>query len=161
MKIFKLAIKVILGLAIAVGLLSVFMAILSRFVKRPANLGVANGKLAACPNSPNCVSTQSADPVHQINPLPYTTTPAEAQAKLVGIIRSMERAEVIHEEPGYIYAEFRTKGMGYVDDVEFAFDPETQVIHFRSSARLPYSDWGVNRKRMEAIRTAFTEMPGE
>jgi uncharacterized protein (DUF1499 family) len=76
-------------------------------------------------------------------------------SSIVDIIRSMERAEVISEEPGYIYAEFRTKGMGYVDDVEFSFDPEAQVIHFRSSARLPYSDWGVNRKRMELIREAY------
>lgn len=71
------------------------------------------------------------------------------------IIRSMGRAEVISEEPGYIYAEFSTKGMGCVDDGEFNFDLEPQVIHFRSSARLPYFDWGVNRKPMELIREAY------
>ena len=124
MKIFKLAIKVILGLAFAVGLLSVFMAILSRFVKRPANLGVDEWEVGGhVPIHPTACRRKVQIPVHQINPLAYTTTPAEAQAKLVGIIRSMERAEIIHEEPGYIYAEFRTKGMGYVDDVEFAHRP--------------------------------------
>ena len=45
--------------------------------------------------------------------------------------------------------------MGYVDDVEFTFDETAQVIHFRSSSRLPYWDWGVNRERMEEIRAAF------
>ena len=72
----------------------------------------------------------------------------------------MERAEVIDVKPDYIYAEFRTKGMGYVDDVEFYIDPKTQIIHFRSAARLPYSDWGVNRNRMEEIRKAFVSEAG-
>jgi uncharacterized protein (DUF1499 family) len=156
MAIFMQFVKVIAGLGMAIAGLSVFMAILSRFVKRPTNLGVKDGKLAPCANMPNCVSTQTVDPRHQIEPLHYSTSQSEAQATLSEVVRSMERAEIITEEPGYIYAEFRTKGMGYVDDVEFAFDPETQIIHFRSSSRLPYSDWGVNRRRMEQIRAAYT-----
>ena len=63
--------------------------------------------------------------------------------------------QIITDDPTYVYAEFRTKGIGYVDDVELYLDQEASVIHFRSSARLPYFDWGVNRKRMEEIRTAF------
>ena len=62
---------------------------------------------------------------------------------------------MITEESVYIHTEFRTKGIGYVDDVEFYFDEDTQTIHFRSSARLPYYDWNVNRDRMEHIRSAF------
>ncbi|MDF1512541.1 MAG: DUF1499 domain-containing protein [Anaerolineae bacterium] len=131
------------------------MAILSRFIKRPANLGVTDGKLAPCPNSPNCVSTQSDDPRHQIEVITYEGSSEKAQDTLADIIRTMERTEIIHEEPGYILAEFRTKGMGYVDDVEFSIDAEAKIIHFRSSARLPYSDWGVNRNRMEQIRSLF------
>jgi uncharacterized protein (DUF1499 family) len=67
----------------------------------------------------------------------------------------MERTQIIRDDPTYVHAEFRTEGFGYVDDVEFALDQEAGVIHFRSSARLPYYDWGVNRKRMEDIRAAF------
>ena len=107
---------------------------------------------------PNCVSTQSEDPRHKIAPIPYNTSAEQAQTTLGAILHTMERAEVITEEPGYIATEFRTKGMGYVDDVEFYIDPDAHVIHFRSSARLPYSDWGVNRKRMEAIRKIFIEL---
>ena len=155
MQIFVLFIQIIAGLGIGIGLLSIFMAILSRFVKRPANLGVKNGKLAPCPNMPNCVSTESKDPRHQIDPISHQTTSTKAQSILVDVIKAMERTEIIVNEPGYLYVEFRTKGMGYVDDVEFALDREAQVIHFRSSSRLPYSDWGVNSKRMEVIRKAF------
>ncbi len=41
----------------------------------------------------------------------------------------------------------------FVDDVELYCDGK--VIRVRSSSRLGYSDLGVNRKRVEAIRKAF------
>ena len=151
----EFVIRFVIGVAVAAVGITAILAILARVVKSPANLGVRDGKLAPCPNSPNCVSTQSQDPRHQIDPIPYTTSPAEAKAALLRIVRSMERSKIITDDPTYVHAEFRTKGIGYVDDVELYFDQEAQVIHFRSSARLPYFDWGVNRKRMEEIRAAF------
>jgi uncharacterized protein (DUF1499 family) len=154
----KLMIRLVIGVGVMVVVLTAIMAILARVVKSPADLGVKDGKLAACPNSPNCVSTQSQDPRHQIAPIPYKMSLAMARDNLIHIIRSMERSTIITEDPTYIHAEFRTKGIGYVDDVEFYLDEEAQVIHFRSSARLPYYDFEVNRKRMEAIRTAFIAM---
>jgi uncharacterized protein (DUF1499 family) len=151
----EFVIRFVIGVGVAAVGITAILAILARVVKSPANLGVRDGKLAPCPNSPNCVSTQSQDPRHQIDPIPYTTSPAEAKATLLHIIRSMERSKIITDDPTYVHAEFRTKGIGYVDDVELYFDQEAQVIHFRSSARLPYWDWGVNGKRMEGIRAAF------
>jgi uncharacterized protein (DUF1499 family) len=147
--------RFVIGIGAIAAIATAVMAILARVVKAPANLGVNNGRLAPCPNSPNCVSTQSQDPRHQIDPIPFTTSVAEARTTLLQIIRSMERTRVIVNDPTYIRAEFRTKGIGYVDDVELYLDQEAGVIHFRSSARLPYWDWGFNRKRMEQIRAAF------
>jgi uncharacterized protein (DUF1499 family) len=135
--------------------ITAILAILARVIKSPANLGVREGKLAPCPNSPNCVSTQSEDPRHQIDPIPYTTSLTETKEALLQVIRSMDRTKIVTEASSYIHAEFRTKGIGYVDDVEFFLDEQARIIHFRSSARLPYYDWDVNRKRMEAIRVAF------
>ena len=125
--------------------------------KRPDGLGVTDGKLAPCPASPNCVSTQSADERHRMQPIPYTTSAEEARKRIVQIIRSMERTRIVTEEPYYVYAEFQTPGLQYTDDVEFYLDEEAHVIHFRSAARLPYWDWDVNRKRMENIQRAFQE----
>jgi uncharacterized protein (DUF1499 family) len=150
-----LAVRVVIGAAIVIAIGTAIMAILARVVRSPANLGVREGKLAPCPNSPNCVSTQSRDPRHEIAPIPYTSSLAEAKTSLLHIIRSMPRTKIITEDPTYIHAEFRTTGVGYVDDVELYFDQEAHVIHFRSSSRLPYWDWNANRIRMEAIRTAF------
>jgi uncharacterized protein (DUF1499 family) len=149
------AIRFAIGLGITVVAVIAILAILARVVKRPANLGVREGKLAPCPNSPNCVSTQSQDPRHQIAPIPYSTSLDEAKATLLQVIRSMQGTTVITDEPTYILVEFYVSGIGYRDDVEFYLDQQAQVIHFRSSSRLPYYDWEVNRNRMEEIRAAF------
>lgn len=127
--------------------------------KRPTNLGVKDGKLAACPNSPNCVNSQlpTTDSEHSIAPIAYTSSPAEAMAKLKTIITSLERTKIITDSDHYLYAEFTTPLMGFVDDVEFYLDSADNVIHVRSASRLGQSDLGVNRKRVEDIRAKFAE----
>lgn len=131
--------------------------------KRPTNLGIQDGKLAVCPASPNCVNSQtvSTDREHSIAPLQYTSTPAAAIATLKTVIEGMERTKIITEEENYLYAEFTSALMGFVDDVEFYLVPEEGVIHVRSASRLGQSDLGVNRKRVEAIRTKFKELDGK
>lgn len=123
--------------------------------KRPNNLGVRDGRLAPCPNSPNCVSSQGSNPIHQIAPLTFTTTPEKAIAFLKIIIQSLPRTKIITESEDYLYAEFKSALMGFVDDVEFYLDPNTKVIQVRSSSRLGESDLGVNRQRIETIRAKF------
>lgn len=122
---------------------------------RPTNLGLKNGSLGTCPTSPNCVSSQSSDPEHQIAALTYQSTPAEAIAQLKATIEAIENAKIITAEDNYIYAEFTSKLMGFVDDVEFYVDPEAKIIQVRSASRLGESDLGVNRQRIEDIRTKF------
>lgn len=124
---------------------------------RPTNLGVNDGQLAACPGTPNCVSSQtdSSDTGHYIEPFACPLSAAEAIAKLQSIIESMPRTEIITTTDTYLYAEFTSKLMGYVDDVEFDVDSANTIIHVRSASRLGRSDLGVNRQRVEAIRSAF------
>lgn len=122
---------------------------------RPKDIGVKDGKFKACPGSPNCVSTQSADPEHRIDPIIYTGSISDAMDKLVKVINSMERTKIITRTDDYLYAEFKSKLMGYVDDVEFYFVDGRKTIEFRSASRLGYSDLGVNRKRMEDIRKLY------
>ncbi len=127
--------------------------------KQPTNLGINNGKLAACPASPNCVSSQAAanDTEHAIAPLQLTTDPAVAMASLKQIIQSMPRTKIVTETNDYLYAEFTSKLMGYVDDVEFYIDQNTKTIQVRSASRLGQSDLGVNRKRIEEIRAMLAK----
>jgi uncharacterized protein (DUF1499 family) len=115
--------------------------------KRPDNLGIKDGKLTPCPGTPNCVNSQSDKPQSKIEPLPPVSI-----AELKKVIESMERTKIIEETNNYLYAEFKSKLMGYVDDVEFYLDEGANVIHVRSASRLGKSDLGVNRQRVEEIR---------
>lgn len=119
---------------------------------RPTNLGVKEGKLAPCPSSSNCVVSQGdEDAEHAIAPLAYSGDPAPAIAKLTTIIKAMPRTTIIESTASYLYAEFASKLLGFVDDVEFYLDPAESVIQVRSASRLGQSDLGVNRQRVEAI----------
>ena len=128
------------------------MLFLSCSGDRPADLGIADGKLKACPDSPNCVSSRSTDEEHGIDPLVWESSPSEAVAKLKEIILAMDRTSIITETDNYLYAEFKSAIWGYVDDVEFQIDGENKIIHVRSASRVGYGDFGVNRERIEAIR---------
>lgn len=125
--------------------------------KPPTNLGAKDGRLAPCPSSPNCVSSQAdpADRTHAIAPLALEGDPARAWHALRDLVAGWERARIVAEQEGYLRAEFTTKLMGFVDDVEFLLDPGARVIHVRSASRLGHRDFGVNRERVEAIRGRF------
>ncbi|MGB5961140.1 MAG: DUF1499 domain-containing protein [Coleofasciculaceae cyanobacterium] len=125
---------------------------------RPTNIGIQSEKLAACPGTPNCVNSQSLDAQSKIAPIAYNSTPTEAMTKLKTVIGDMERTKIITETNNYLYAEFTSKLMGFVDDVEFLLDDNAKVIQVRSASRLGQSDLGVNRKRIEEIRTKLNEL---
>ena len=122
---------------------------------RPSTLGVKDGRLSRCPKSPNCVSSQSEDRAHYVEPLEYTGTREEAMKKLIAVIESMSRTRIITKTDDYLHAEFRSLIFRFVDDVEFYFDDGEKTIHMRSASRVGYSDLGVNRKRVERVREKF------
>lgn len=123
--------------------------------KRPDNLGLKDGRLAAPKRTPNCVSSQAdpGDTEHYIAPLPWKGSAPEAMAAVRKAVEGMRGATVIRHEGGYLYAEYRTPLMKFVDDVEFAVDEKAGVIHVRSASRLGRRDFGVNRARVESLRS--------
>jgi uncharacterized protein (DUF1499 family) len=130
---------------------------------QPTNLGVKDGKLASCPNTPNCVNSQApdGDAEHKIAPLAYKSAPSDLMAVLKSVITSMERTKIITETNDYLYVEFASALMGFVDDVEFYLDPSTPgQLQMRSASRLGQSDLGVNRKRIEEIRAKLAQAEG-
>lgn len=118
----------------------------------PPNVGVENSRLAPCPDSPNCVSTLADDADQRMEPLPLSGDPAAAMDEIETAVQQMPRAQIITRSDNYLHAEFRSALWGFVDDVEFLLDEDAGFIHFRSAARLGYSDMGVNRSRMEEIQ---------
>lgn len=121
--------------------------------QRPANLGVTNGRFAPCKRTPNCVSSQAdpADAEHSIAPIAFR---GDAMAAVRKAVEAMPRTRIISADSHYLYAEFRSRLLRYVDDVEFLF--HENVIHVRSASRLGRRDFGVNRKRIEEIRTLMS-----
>ncbi|MCU0598005.1 MAG: DUF1499 domain-containing protein [Desulfobacterales bacterium] len=111
--------------------------------------------LPPCPNRPNCVSSQSTDPRHAIEPLRYDIPISKAHQKLLKILKNMPRTKIIKEKANYIHAECRTRFLRFVDDLEFLVDDTDAIIHVRSASRVGYSDLGVNRKRVEQFRREF------
>ena len=128
--------------------------------KRPAGLGVANGKLKATPSSPNAVSSQASKGPAAIAPLAYRGTQEQAMKMLAAIVESTPNTKIVERTPDYLYAEYASALLGFVDDVEFYFPPGARVVHVRSASRLGYSDLGVNRKRIEGIRARFARAAG-
>ena len=124
---------------------------------RPPHVAEGHDKLAPCPETPNCVSTLSTGEKNKITPLTYNTETKVAMSKLVEVIHSMKRIKIAAQTENYLYTEFTSGFWRFVDDVEFSFDEEKKVIHFRSASRLGKSDFGVNRERMEEIRKQFNE----
>jgi uncharacterized protein (DUF1499 family) len=124
---------------------------------RPAGLGFNAGKFAPPSWKPNCVSStvDKSDDKHYIAPIAYSGSSAEAWKKLVAIVKGTARVNVVSDNANYLYAEFKSAGMGFVDDVEFALDEKANAIQVRSASRLGVRDLGANRTRIEAIRAQF------
>jgi uncharacterized protein (DUF1499 family) len=116
----------------------------------PTDIGARDGHLRDCPSSPNCVSSQASNEEHKTAPLPLTGDLANSRQRLLALLTSQPRVRVVSEENNYIHAEFTSRILRYVDDVEFLLGP--QAIELRSASRLGYSDLGANRARVEQLR---------
>ncbi len=116
-----------------------------------ANVGIVDGRLVACPPTPNCVSSDApAGGDHHIAPI---SDPAGSKwASLVETVERMPGAALIEQRDDYAHFTFTTGFWRFVDDVEFHQRPEAAEIAVRSASRVGRSDWGANRKRLEAIR---------
>lgn len=125
-----------------------------------ANTSSDAASLAPCPASPNCVSSQAATESQRVEPLRYSGDEALARTRLMAVLHRMDRVRTTHDADGTVHAAFRSALFGFVDDVAFRFDPPGE-IQVRSAAQSGYYDFGVNRRRVEAIRTLFAEAPGE
>lgn len=128
----------------------------------PADLGVRDGRLKPPSLTENSVSSQAAlYPDHpqrryaDIAPLAVTGDGPATLARIKAIVEGMNGAKVVKSGPDYLYAQFTTKIMKFVDDMEFWFDPKNNVIQVRSASRLGRKDFGVNRERIEAVRAAM------
>jgi uncharacterized protein (DUF1499 family) len=123
-----------------------------------SGLGVSNGHLSSCPASQNCVVSQGVDDKHSIDPIAYHVDREKAREILQKVLTVVPRTSVIEQTDNYIHATSKSRIFKFVDDVEFYFPANENVIHLRSASRVGESDLGVNRRRMEQIRLALRDL---
>ena len=136
--------------------LTLVLILASCSAPRPKNLGLADGKLQACPDKPNCVVSYKYDEDHFLEAIEVVSNKERAHKKITGILSKNSSAKIIESSPDYIHAEYTSSIMKFIDDVEFYFGEEKKV-HFRSASRTGHSDMGVNKKRIEEIRFKFQQ----
>jgi len=148
--------KVLISFLVFIGFVlvaSVALGITSHYSS--PELGLANGKLRPCPDSPNCVCSEQyteMDATHQIPPIKTGNSDIELPWKLLKQTIIDQGGAIMTEREGYLHAEFTSSIFRFVDDLEARLDRASGQIHLRSAARVGHSDLGANRKRVEAIR---------
>jgi uncharacterized protein (DUF1499 family) len=146
--------------AFAIGALPLIIALslLSCAGKRPPNLGVVDSRLADCPPSPNCVSSDAEDSEHKVPPLLLNVSAIDAWRVARQIVSQWPRTHIVNESRDYLHAECQSAVFGFVDDLELHLRTDRGVIAIRSAARLGKSDFGVNRQRVEELRSALIDL---
>lgn len=124
----------------------------------PPQLGVNNGQLTPCPDKPNCVNSYTSDKEQYVAPIQLRGTTLTIRNNILTVLKEMPNSTITATETNYIRAEFTSNIFRFVDDVEFYFpDSKTTetTVHFRSASRIGYSDFGVNRERIQKVRDQF------
>ena len=148
--------KILLILLIAAPVLvCVFFAYLSMNEKAP-DTAFVGGKLRACPDTPNCVSSETTGDkfIEPLKPA-YSAQLDALWAKTIKSLSDMG-GTIEKQDDGFVWATFQSKLFKFTDDVELRKDAEAGVVQIRSSSRSGKSDLGVNGKRVEALRLLVT-----
>ena len=116
--------------------------------------GLQHGKLADCPNKPNCISSYAApDDSHYFPPCKMNSDQFHHLARFLVHEKGIQ---LMQDENDYLHAVATTR-MGFKDDLEFFYNEDWQLLYCRSISRLGYSDLGKNRQRMEYLLNKFTQ----
>ncbi|MGE4423697.1 MAG: DUF1499 domain-containing protein [Pseudodesulfovibrio sp.] len=139
-------------LLLAVAILAALFGLSRMSARTPDGLGPVDGRLASCPGSDNCVSSEAENPDRRVAPLPANGPVDEVMARLAEAVGSMVGGKVAEVRGNYLHAVFTSRLWRFRDDLECLYDQEAGRIEVRSASRVGYSDFGVNRKRVELLR---------
>lgn len=119
--------------------------------------GSGGTRIAACPASPNCVSSDATDSSHAIPPLRLAVPAEEAWPAARVAVSALARTQIVSETGNYLHAQCRSAVFGFVDDLELELRPAQGLIAVRSASRIGFSDLGVNRRRVDALKSVLIE----
>ncbi len=101
-----------------------------------------------CGNKPNCVSTEESR--EKFSVAPFILRPGVTLSQIERIALTLPGAEVVEKEENYLRVECTTRVLRFVDDLELKLQHDQLKV--RSESRVGYSDFGVNRRRVETLR---------
>ena len=134
------------------------LAILSALHQNQSPPGIVDGFLADCPDSPNCVCSQSKSPGHQIEPILFAGDAETAMNQMHQVLMEIPRSTPVAQTANYLHFVIRSAIFRFADDVQLLLDQERHEVQIRSASRVGTSDLGVNRSRAEYIRGRFAEL---
>ena len=73
--------------------------------------------------------------------------------EIKSFIEKTPRIEIVEIDGDYLHAEATSKWMKYVDDLEVSFLADSNILLIRSESRVGESDLGVNRKRVDLLKS--------
>ncbi len=114
-------------------------------------------KLPPCPDTPNCVSSQALDSGHFIEPFKITGNVGQAWSALKKALLMQSRVVITDETADTLHAQATSLVFRFVDDIDVVLDANAKIIHIRSASRVGYGDFGVNRKRVERLRSQLQQ----
>jgi len=144
----KIALYILVSLVVVICALFAWLSLTAR----TPDAALVDGKLRPCPETPNCVNSESAGEtfVEALSPTDGTSIDELWQSTIQSLTEM--GANIEKQEQDFVWATFQSRLFRFTDDVELRRDAVAGVIQIRSGSRSGKSDLGINRKRVEALR---------
>lgn len=117
-------------------------------------IGLENDKFFSCSHQSNCVNSMASasDKKHYVAPLIIEKTKKDILAFIIDHLKKWQRTKLMTQTDKYLHFEIKSAFFGFIDDLEIFWPKGDEYLHFKSSSRIGYTDFGVNRKRVEQLK---------
>jgi len=149
--------KILLAILASLILLSIVALFILNLMSQSGQAnGLVESKLSKCPDTPNCLCSEyKADVDHYVEPLVISEQRGpEVLSRLKTVILGMG-GSIRAEKADYLAATFTSSIFRFVDDLEVRVDADKNQVHLRSASRVGRGDGGVNRKRIERLKSIY------
>ncbi|AAS97055.1 DUF1499 domain-containing protein [Nitratidesulfovibrio vulgaris] len=118
--------------------------------------GTVPALLPPCPSSPKCVSSiAGCAPEGRTVPAFVGDVPGVIPEALTDAVLQLPGCTIETRTPARVHALCRSRVFGFIDDLDLAAEQDSTLVHVRSSARLGWWDFGVNRARVERLHALY------
>ncbi len=135
------------------GIILMTIFLISCSGERPKDIGIFDGKFSPCPKSPNCISSDATDSKHKTSPFKLNSIHADSWKAIYKAVDDLPNTKIVTFNDKYLHAECSSAFFGFVDDLQLHLRNNKKSVAVKSAARLGHSDFGVNQKRVDQLRS--------